>query len=185
MLAKKEFEKRSQLDYDSTSMMPHGSQTIAKLICVFNTLIPGVIGDLGSYNLEFELVPYEIFIAYEMFLQHKTLSLLNHRTYEVARTSEAAAASALEAEQIKKEMPASMAEEAAAKEAEAAILAIDALAAKQVSEKEAKERLVEVVAPVAAVSWWEEGEGGKGKGRGGRGWEVGSGIRFRRKKANT
>ncbi|ORY42851.1 hypothetical protein BCR33DRAFT_851486 [Rhizoclosmatium globosum] len=118
---------------------PHGSQTIAKLIRVFNTLIPGVIGDLGSYNLEFEHAKAE---------------------------AEAAAAAALEAERIKKELAVSMAEEAAAKEAEAAILAFDALAAKQASEKEATERPIEVVTPVAAVAGGKKEKGEKGKAGG-------------------
>ncbi|KAI9352592.1 hypothetical protein BDR26DRAFT_832117 [Obelidium mucronatum] len=108
-----------------------GPLSITKFISIFDTHVPGVVGDLGSYNLEFEVVPYEMFVAFYDCLKHKSLGILRQRAYEAAAlkaAEKAAVAAAIEAERLALEMQsqAALLAEEAAKDAEVAALTVEA-----------------------------------------------------------
>ncbi|KAJ3013300.1 UNVERIFIED_CONTAM: hypothetical protein HDU68_000765 [Siphonaria sp. JEL0065] len=120
-----------------------GPLSISKFLSVFDSQIPGVIGDLGSYNLEFELVPYEMFVSFYDCLKQKTLGLLHQKAYEAASLKAAefaVVAAALEAERLALEMQsqALLADEAV-KDAEAAAAAAMDLVSKEAEKAEAVE----------------------------------------------
>ncbi|KAJ3253261.1 Alsin [Chytriomyces hyalinus] len=110
-------------DANLITTLSGGSLTITDFIQIVETHIPGVTGDLGSYNLEFELVPYELFTTTYDCLYHKSLHLLHERAYEeaVARTRQEAHLSATQ----EMELLASEAAAAAAATAAAALAAAE------------------------------------------------------------